>query len=81
MATNNYCNNEKFYEFIRVEQVIRFYSKQMTNAYFLTLFACCREYYNPGKKQGECRRHGSACTGCGVNSFGNQVVAERIVNG
>ncbi len=69
IATNNYCNNEKFYEFIKVESTIRFYSPKMTNVYFLTLFACCREYYNPGKKKGECRKHGPECKGCGVYSF------------
>ena len=52
MATNNFCNTEKFYEFIKVEVTIRHYSKKMTNVYFLTLFACCREYYIPGKRKG-----------------------------
>ena len=51
--TNNYNNITKFYEFINVEQKIRFESKELVNVYFIALFACCRELFVKGKKMGQ----------------------------
>lgn len=49
VLTNNYDPKCKFYEFILVEMRIRLCSKNLTNVYFIALFACCREIYNEAK--------------------------------
>ena len=41
----------------------------MVNVFFLIIFACCREYFTPMKKIGECRKHGSICKGCSTKNY------------
>jgi len=72
MLTNCYSNQNKFYEFINVEQEIRLYAPKMINVFFLIIFACCREYFTPLKKIGECLKHGPSCKGCSPKNYVRQ---------
>ena len=49
VLTNNFDQETKFYHFIMAETNIRSKSIEMSNVYFLVLFACCREHYNRSK--------------------------------
>ena len=44
----------------------------MVNVFFLIIFACCREFFTPMNKIGECRKHGSLCKGCSPKNYVRQ---------
>jgi hypothetical protein len=56
VATNNYDKESKFYKFIEAETNIRNMANEMSRAYFIVLFACCRQAYTKFEKKstGQC---------------------------
>lgn len=52
VLANKFCQNRKFYEMIEVEGTVRHNAPEMEKVYFILLFACCRELYNPEKNFG-----------------------------
>ena len=78
ILTNEFEKSRQFYKVLGVEQNIRENARNFSNAYLITIFACCREIRSPGihtggfdkayvlAKQEEIRRH-------------NELALERLV--
>ena len=51
---NEFDPKEKFYKIMRAEQKLRAYAETYQNSYIVSIFACCRQNYDPSWMRGQC---------------------------
>ena len=51
---NEFDNNQKFYRLLRAEAKLRTFAEIYPNSYIISIFACCRQMYDPSWMKGEC---------------------------
>ena len=55
LLTNELNKKTKFYSFIEVEKQLRSLCSMNNNVYIISLFACCRQIWDPSKHCGMIR--------------------------
>ena len=51
---NEFDPKERFYKLLRAEAKLRAYAEIYPNSYIISIFACCRQMYDPGWMHGQC---------------------------
>ena len=49
LVTNEYDERQKFYKVIQAELIVRRFSENEKNVYNVTIFACCRCFFDPNR--------------------------------
>ena len=54
LVYNEFDPNSKFYKLLRAEAKLRAYAEIYPNSYIISIFACCRQNYDPSWMKGQC---------------------------